>query len=101
MWRLRYTDDANDDLVEIAVYIVNQSSSRTVAIEFTTRLRAKCEHLATLSATLGRARPELRHDIRSFPYQGYVIFFRYLGDVLEIVNILHGSGDIEGFYGGD
>jgi toxin ParE1/3/4 len=101
MWRLSYTDEANDDLVEIAVYIANQSASRDVAIEFTMRLRAKCEHLTTLSAILGRARPELRHDIRSFPYQGYMIFFRYLGDVLEIVNILQGSRDIEGFYGGD
>jgi toxin ParE1/3/4 len=100
MWRLSYTDEANDDLVEIAVYIANQSSSREVAIEFAMRLRAKCEHLAALSATLGRARPELRHDIRSFPYQGYVIFFRYLGDVLEIVNILHGSRDNEGYFGG-
>jgi toxin ParE1/3/4 len=101
MWRLSYTDEANDNLVEIVVYIANQSSSRDVAIKFTTRLRAKCEHLATLSAILGRARPELRHDIRSFPYQGYVIFFRYLGDVLEIVNILQRSRDIEGYYGGD
>jgi toxin ParE1/3/4 len=101
MWRLSYTDEANDDLVEVAVYIANQSSSRDVAIKFTMRIRAKREHLATLSAILGRARPELRHDIRSFPYQGYVIFVRYLGDVLEIVNTLHGSRDIEGFYGGD
>jgi hypothetical protein len=28
MWRLSFTDQASDDLVKIAVYIANQSSSR-------------------------------------------------------------------------
>jgi toxin ParE1/3/4 len=101
MWRLSYTDEANDNLVEIAIYIADQSGNREIAANFTARLRSKCQHLASLSPILGRARPELRDDIRSFPYQGYVIFFRYIGDVLEIVDILHSSRDIEGYFGGD
>lgn len=43
-------------------------------------------------------RPDLRPDLRSVPESGYLIFFRYLGDVLEIVNVLHGSRDIVSFY---
>lgn len=98
MRQLHFTDDADRNVVEIAVYIATESSSRDVAVAFTERLRAKCRQLASLPATLGTARPELRADIRSTPCQGYVIFFRYRADdVLEIVNILHGSRDIDSY----
>lgn len=36
---------------------------------------------------LGRARPELRTDIRSFAYKGYVILFRYTENTLEVVSL--------------
>jgi toxin ParE1/3/4 len=98
MRRLIYTDQAKDDLIGIARYIAEQSASRETAIGFTNDLRAKCQQLASLPGTLGRARPELRKDIRSFPCRGYVIFFRYDESVLEVVNILHGSRDIEGYF---
>ena len=101
MRQLIYTEDANANLVEIALYIAKQSASRKVAFNFTNRLREKCRHIAALPSTLGRARPELRVDIRSFPYQGYVIFFRYGVETFEIINILHGSRDIESYFGVD
>jgi toxin ParE1/3/4 len=99
MRQLHYTHDANQNLAEIAIYIATESSSRDIAMSFSERVRAKCRQLASLPATLGTARPELRVDIRSTPFQSYVIFFRYLGDdVIEIVNILHGSRDIESYF---
>jgi toxin ParE1/3/4 len=63
-----------------------------------TRFYRRFDRLARLPGTLGTARPELRHDLRSMPESGYIIFFRYLDDVLEIVNVLHGSRDIISFY---
>lgn len=101
MRRLSYTDDARANLVAIALHIARQSASRAVATAFTDGLREKCRDLARLPGVLGRARPELREDIRSFPHQGYIIFFRYRGDTLEIVNVLHGSRDIEARFGGE
>lgn len=99
MRQLHFTNDADGNLVEIAVYLATESSSRDVAVAFTERLRAKCRQLASLPATVGTARPELRTDIRSTPCQDYVIFFRYrVDDVLEIVNILHGSRDIDSYF---
>jgi toxin ParE1/3/4 len=50
---------------------------------------------------LGRARPELRPDIRSFPYKGYMIFFRYVGDAFEVVNILEGHRDLGTYFDTD
>jgi toxin ParE1/3/4 len=100
MRRLRFTDDARDNLVDIALYIASQSQSREIALAFVERLRAKCRHLASLPGTLGTARPDLREDIRSTPCQGYVIFFRYQGDALEVVNVLHGSRDVIEYFEG-
>jgi plasmid stabilization system protein ParE len=50
---------------------------------------------------MGRARPELRADLRSHSYRNYLIFFRYIGDVIEIVNVLEAHRDISAFFGGD
>jgi toxin ParE1/3/4 len=43
-------------------------------------------------------RPELWSDLRSFPARRYVIFYRLLGDTLEIVDVVHGSRDIEAMF---
>jgi toxin ParE1/3/4 len=63
-------------------------------------LRAKCRKLASLRAKLGIARPELHVDIRSFPFRGYVIFFRYRDELFEVVNILEGHRDFDSFFAG-
>lgn len=95
MRRLVYGSAARDDLLHILTYITREARDRNVGAAFVAKLRAQCMKLSQLDGTLGTARPELRADIRSTPCQGYVIFFRYRADdVVEIVNILHGSRDI-------
>lgn len=54
-----------------------------------------------MPATLGTARRELRPDIRSTPCSGYVIFFRYCDDALEVLNVLHGRRDIVPYFEGE
>ncbi|MCW3847848.1 type II toxin-antitoxin system RelE/ParE family toxin [Sphingomonas sp. LB-2] len=98
MRQLRYTDTAESDLAEIALYIADQSGHRAVAEAFVSRLRDQCRKLAVLPGILGTARPELRPDIRSTPCQGYTIFFRYLGDTVQIVSVLGAHRDIEGYF---
>lgn len=101
MPRLRYLSSARSDLVEILTYITTESGSLAVGQSFVTALRDKCRHLAGLPGQLGRSRHELRPDIRSVPFRGYVIFFRYTGDTFEVVDILQGSRDIERYFGDD
>jgi toxin ParE1/3/4 len=79
------------------------SGSVSVAQRFVRELRDYCHHLAALPGTLGRARPELRPDLRSMPYKNYVIFFRYVDDRyvddrFEVVNILEGHRDIIAYF---
>jgi hypothetical protein len=43
-------------------------------VRFAEEIIARREHVAKLAALLGRARQELRADIRSIAFKNYVIF---------------------------
>jgi toxin ParE1/3/4 len=90
--KLRFRPDALRDLEEIQDYIAEDNP--TAAARLTGFLHKTCAFLAD-NPNAGRARPELRPDLRSFPARRYVIFYHLLGDTLEIVNVVHGSRDIE------
>jgi toxin ParE1/3/4 len=96
--RLRMLPSAKADLVNILEYITRESGHVTVGRQFVEVLRQHCRKLAALPGTLGRARPELRADIRSVAFKRYVIFFRYVDDTFEVVNIIEGHRDIEALY---
>lgn len=94
MRRLVYLTAAKRDLVDILRYIAGESGSVETALRFTAALRERCVKLAGLPGDLGVARP----DIRSFAHKGYVIFFRYRRDRLEVVAILEGHRDIDAIF---
>ena len=50
---------------------------------------------------MGSARPELGQGTRSTPHKGYIIFFRYAEDAVEIINILHASRDVIAYFTDD
>ena len=94
MRRLEYNQAAQDDLLAIARYIRGSSGNRNVASSFVSVLRKQCERIAMLPGTIGRPRDELRPDLRSFSFKGYVILFRYADDMVVIVNIIERHRDI-------
>ena len=101
MPRLSYSTAARRDLASIQRYLTKASTSVAVGRRFVLQLQQKCEALARLPGTMGRARPELRPDMRSFAFRDYVIFFRYVDNVFEVVNILEGHRDIDTYYRND
>lgn len=98
MYRLNFTDDALEDIASIAEYIASQSGVAEVAERFVQRIVDRCEHLASLPGTMGRARPELGVDFRSSVFGNHVIFFRYTAEVFDVVRILEGHRDIDGVF---
>lgn len=98
MARLRFSAAAKADLESIAAYIADRSGSRAVAERFARQLRQKCRELAAAPIMMGRSRLDLRLDLRSHTYKSYIIFFRYVGDVLEIINVLEGHRDVDAFF---
>lgn len=98
MRKLVWLASARRDLANVLDYLTRESGSLPIAQGFVARLRHQCARLAELPGTLGRQRPELRPDIRSVPYQNYVIFFRYRANTVETVNILEGHRDVDGLF---
>ncbi len=98
MRKLYYLNQAKDDLVHIKQYIARECGSQKVALEYTNKIRQQCCKLAGLPGEMGRLRPELREDLHSFSYGNYVIFFRYVGNNLEVVTIIEGHRDIEALF---
>ena len=94
MRRLLYSKAANQDLVDIARFVRHGSGSHQTAIEFVSVLRSQCRRLAELPGILGRSRPEIRPDARSFAARSYVIVFRYEDDVVEIIRLIERHRDI-------
>jgi toxin ParE1/3/4 len=96
--RVRFSATARNDLAQIYHYIREQSGSGETARRFVHELRQKCTELAAAPIIMGRARKELRPGLRSHPHKSYVIFFRYVGGVLEIVNVIEGHRDIPSLF---
>lgn len=94
MLQLEYNEAAREDLLAITRYIRMTSGSRDIARSFANALRRQCEKIATLPGTIGRPRSELKPDLRSFAFKGYVILFRYAADMVVIVNIIERHRDI-------
>ncbi|MFT4184849.1 MAG: type II toxin-antitoxin system RelE/ParE family toxin [Rhizobium sp.] len=99
MPNIRFLASAKTDFDNIYRYIRREGGSAESARSFIGRLRGKCSDLAALPGQMGRARPELMPDMRSFAFRGYVIFFRYVDDVFEVVNIIEGHRDLESHFG--
>ena len=53
--------------------------------------------LGTLSdhPAMGRSRPELRYDVRSFPVGSYIIFYEVIPKGIDVIRILSGFMDID------
>lgn len=99
MAKLVYLAQARRELVQIRRYIVSRSGSRRVGAEFIAKLRTQCKKLSELPGTMGSARPEIRKDLRSFPFGNYIILFRYHGELFEIVSIVERHRDIAARFG--
>jgi toxin ParE1/3/4 len=44
---------------------------------------------------MGRARPELAPNLRSFPFRRHVIYYVPLPDGIDVVRVLHSARDVD------
>src|SRR5258706_3757792 len=82
---------ASEDLAEVWAYIAQDSVKH--ADRFAVLID---DHFRALARRplMGRSRPELAPELRSFPVGHYVIFYLPLPKGVEIVRVLHGARDI-------
>ena len=83
---------AEQDLIDIYQHIWRDNPN--AAEKLVRLINAKCELLGR-SPLIGRARPELRADLRSFPHGAYLILYRPIDDGVEIVRVVHAARNLD------
>ncbi len=91
MQQVDLTPLAQADLEEIWSYV--GADSEFQADRLLRRMAAKFHHLAR-NNTLGRPRPELARDCRSFPLGSYCIYYRPTESGILLLRVLHSARDI-------
>ena len=86
---------AESDLDEIWLYIALDNLD--IADRFIDELNDQCESLAEFPE-MGKACDELAPDLRMFPVDNYLIFYRPVEDGVDIVRVIHGARGIEDLF---
>lgn len=86
---------ADEDLIEIWRFISLESieAADNLLDSFVEKFELIAEH-----PHVGRARPELARNLRSFPVGRYLIFYRPMRDAVEIVRVLHGARNVHAIF---
>lgn len=85
---LRRTAQAEEDLVEIWVYIAQDNP--VAADRVLDDLDAKCIMLAE-NPHLGPARPDIAPELRYLPVGRYLVLYREIAQGIELVRVAHGA----------
>ena len=85
---------AEEDLLAAWNYISHDDMDAADAL--LDRVAEVCQKLAEWP-DLGRERPELGRDMRSFPVETHVVYYRVRSDV-EVVRVLHGRRDVDAVF---
>jgi toxin ParE1/3/4 len=93
----RCSSAANTDIEAIVLHIFDLNP--VAASRFLDSLDQTCELLAG-HPMIGRTRPELGENIRSFPLGNYLIFYVPRADGVDIARVIYGGRDLPGAFGG-
>jgi len=88
---LTISPEAEQDLLDIWLYIAEDNPVN--ADRFLDRLEGQALKLAEFTE-IGIDRPDLAPDLKSFPLDRYVLYYRANTGGIELVRVLHGSRDI-------
>lgn len=88
-----WAPEARADLSDIWTYYAEAAGPHT-ADRMIKTIAETCRMLED-HPIVGRARDEIRSDLRSILAHPYVIFYRIRNDIPQIVRVLHGRRDID------
>lgn len=87
------TASAIADLVAIGRYIQQDNPSR--AVSFVAELESRCTQLSDMAKAFPLVPRHGDSGIRRRAYRDYLIFYRIVGDTVEVLHVLHGALDYE------
>lgn len=87
---------AEQDVGDIYDYTLGAHGVAQAAV-YLSGLDRHLEHLVD-NPELGKARPEIRAGLRSFPYEHHIVFYRIMTDHVRVVRVLHESRDMPRYF---
>lgn len=91
MSRTRKSLQAEADLTDIWLQVALDNVD--AADSLLNRINAQLA-LISRNPEIGRFRPEIRMDLRSFPVGSYVLLYRIESEGIYIVRVIHGARDL-------
>jgi len=91
----RYSSAANSDIEKISLYIFDLNP--VAANRFLDQLEETCEMLVK-HPLIGRPRPELGKNVRSFPVGNYLIFYVPGAEGIDVARVIYGGRDFPGSF---
>lgn len=91
--RVRLSVRAERDLLSILRYLDGETGGSAAADRFYVDFDCVLDLIGD-NPPMGRARPELRKDLRGHPHGDFMIFWRIKKDTVQIVRIMHQKQDI-------
>jgi toxin ParE1/3/4 len=95
MKAFRLSSEANLDVEEIANYIFDLNP--VASHRFLDNLDEVFELLVDFPL-IGRLRPDLGADVRSYPVGNYLVFYIHSKEGVEITRVIYGGRDLPGAY---
>ena len=92
MKNLRITIPASQDLDEISDYFLAQSID--AGDRFVAAFNQKCAHLARYPY-IGKSYAHLREGLRGLLLMNYIIFYRLIGNDIEILRVISGYRNLQ------
>jgi toxin ParE1/3/4 len=86
---------ATQDLKEIADYYTGNNIE--AGEKFFRQFDRRCEQLVSFP-NIGRSYGEIRPDLRGLPLDGYIIFYRILGNGIEILRVVNARRDLPAIF---
>ena len=87
---------AEDDLIEIGLYIAHDSPAN--AEHFIDALERECSKLANSPFDLGHRCEGLHPELRRYNFKRYALIYRPVSDGIELVGVFHGSRELEAMF---
>ena len=92
----RFTIPASRD-IETIIDLMADNRGFDAAERFLKKINQECKNLATFPK-MGRKRDELLKDLRSFPVDDYLIFYRPIEEGIEILRVISGYRDLSALF---
>ena len=92
----RVTAPASRDIEAIMDYVA-ANSSFDAAERLLDKIEDKCKKLISFPS-MGQKRDQLALNVRSFPVDSYLIFYREIADGVEILRVVSGYRDLKNLF---